>query len=90
MEEEQIINPEKEPEKEPEQEPNTEEEENLSDLVTQLNNQHAEELAKLKKSYEAKISERDKIIVQLMQSEKPPVVESIADRVNKKHNFKKW
>lgn len=64
---------------------------NLNTLVFDLKKQYEDKIESITKSKNDEIKARDDIIKQLLNEDnKKSTTTTIADRINKKRNFKKW
>lgn len=74
----------------PEEQPE-EQKTDLQTLVFDLKNEYEEKIKNITKSKNEEITARDDIIKQLLNEDiKKSTTTTIADRINKKRNFKKW
>lgn len=67
-----------------------EDSERLSDLVVTIKQQYEQQIASLNAKHAKDVAERDKLIAQLLDENKQPQTETIADRINGKRKYKKW
>ena len=79
--------PAEQPAKQPEEQPVKE----LPAIVDEIKIEFENKLKNVVADYDKQIAERDKVIKQLINSDNTAVaVETVADIINKKRNFKKW
>lgn len=64
--------------------------ENLPSLIDEIRKKYEEKIAKLSEAHNKELAERDTVIKQLLTDDDQVVEETIADKINKKRNYKKW